>query len=441
MLYKVLKFIISIGIRLYYREVKVNNIHNVPEHGPLIIIANHPNTIMDAWVIGMLSKQPIYYLAKGTLFNSKWKLRILRSLKMIPINRQGEQKSLGVDNSETFQECYELLGRGKIIVVFPEGTSYRERVLRELKTGAARIALEAEKRYHGKLGLKVIAVGLNYSQPEKFRSDILIDIDKPESVLDFLSLFNENQREGSKKLTLRFRQRLEKVVLTTETIEEERMIEQLFHLVSSRYIRDVLSGVRKDVEKMKLIKNRIDEMKILEPWKVNMIFLKMRAIQWKLDKMKIRADFLDRRYKFVFYRQIFTSLLFIVVAMPVFIYGFIHNGFQYFFTDKLITKLTKDIEYYAPFAVLIGIVLYPLMYVLFLYGAAAFFGWKWFHLVFYGLSLPISGLFAFWLARYIQHINYKINFIFLVYNRARVMQQLKADRTEIRTLLFNDDLI
>ena len=55
-------------------------------------------------------------------------------------------------------------------------------MLRNLKTGTARIALETEKRNEGKLGLKVVAVGLNYSQPEKFRSNILVNIDEPKAV-------------------------------------------------------------------------------------------------------------------------------------------------------------------------------------------------------------------------------------------------------------------
>jgi 1-acyl-sn-glycerol-3-phosphate acyltransferase len=436
MLYRLLKFIISIGIRLYYKEIRVNNSQHFPEMGPLIIIANHPNTLMDAWVIGMLSNQPIYYMAKGTLFNSKLKLRLLRSLKMIPINRKGEAKSAGVDNTETFKECYELLEQGKIIVIFPEGTSYKERVLRELKSGTARIALETEKRNNGKLGLKIVAVGLNYSQPEKFRSSIFIDIDKPELVGPYLPLYLENPKEGSKKLTTQLRTRLEKILVTTETREEEQLVEQVYNIVSSKYTREDFRGVRKDVSKMKAIKSRIDEMKITEPWMVNTIFLKTKALQWKLDKMKIRADFLDRKFRSVlFYRQLISSLLFIVLALPIFIFGFIHNAFQYYFADKLILKLTKDIEYYAPLAVLLGIILYPAVYASFLILAYKIgIQDRWMFSIYFAL-MPLSGLFAFWFTRYVKHINYKINFIFLFYNRNKAIEQLKADKSELIRLL------
>ena len=74
MLYRFLKIIVGIGIHFYYKEVKVLNRKSLTHNGPLIIISNHPNTLMDAMMIGFASKQPIYYIAKGTLFDSKFKL-------------------------------------------------------------------------------------------------------------------------------------------------------------------------------------------------------------------------------------------------------------------------------------------------------------------------------------------------------------------------------
>jgi 1-acyl-sn-glycerol-3-phosphate acyltransferase len=235
MLYHVLKFLIGGGIRLYYGEISVKNKQNLPQNGPLIIILNHPNTLMDAWVVGMICKQPIYYMAKATLFDSKIKLKLLRSLNLIPINRQGEGKIDGVDNNDSLSECYRVLSEGKTLLIFPEGTSHKERVLRKLKTGTARIALETERRNEGKLGLKVVAIGLNYSAQEKFRSNILIDIDKPRGVLDYLTEYEKDSISASKKLTTQFRTRLENVLLTTETQEEGELIESIYKIINSKY--------------------------------------------------------------------------------------------------------------------------------------------------------------------------------------------------------------
>ena len=62
---------------------------------------------------------------------------------MIPINRPMDNRTEGVSNTDSFEACYKILSEGKTLVIFPEGNSVMERFLRELKTGTARIALEA----------------------------------------------------------------------------------------------------------------------------------------------------------------------------------------------------------------------------------------------------------------------------------------------------------
>ena len=77
MIYKLLKLIIGLGIRLYYREIRVKNKERLNQIGGKIIIANHPNTMMDGWIISYITKEPIYFMAKGTFFNSPFKMKYL----------------------------------------------------------------------------------------------------------------------------------------------------------------------------------------------------------------------------------------------------------------------------------------------------------------------------------------------------------------------------
>ncbi|MFN5032398.1 MAG: 1-acyl-sn-glycerol-3-phosphate acyltransferase, partial [Flavobacteriia bacterium] len=159
-MYRLLKLIVGLSIRLYYKKVKINNLPFLDVEGPVIIIANHPNTLMDAWIIGHVCKQPIHYMAKSTFFSSHFKKRLLTSLNMIPINRRTDGNVEGISNTDSFEACYKILEEGKTLVIFPEGNSFPERKLRELKSGTARIALEAERRNGGKLNLKIIPVGI-----------------------------------------------------------------------------------------------------------------------------------------------------------------------------------------------------------------------------------------------------------------------------------------
>lgn len=441
MLYRILKFFISIGIRLFYSEVKIKNYKNLPKEGPLIVILNHPNTLMDAWVIAMICKQPIYFMAKATLFKTKFRLRILKSLNLIPINRQGEGIIEGVQNDDSLEACYNILSQGKTLMIFPEGTSYQEKVLRKLKTGTARIALEAEKRSGGKLGLKVVAVGLNYSQPEKFRSKILIDIDKPRLVVDYLEEYKTNSRSAAQKLTSQFRTRLENVLLTTETKEEEELIESIYNVLNTKYAPNSEKGdrgVQGAVKNKKVLKDRIDEIKIMTPWLIPEIHIKVRAIQWKLDKLHVRTDFLDRKFRsLLFVRQLFVTLFFTLIGLPFFIFGIIHNALQYFITDWIIPKLSTDVEYYAPFAVFLGIFFYPLFYALFLVMGYYAFDLTWIGLTIYLILMPLSGFFAYWFVRYMKHISYKWQYIFLLVERKEILKELQQEKFKLRAMIFD----
>lgn len=438
MLAQFLKFIIRIGIRLYYAEVRVNNKHHLnPENQPLIIIANHPNTLIDAWVIGMLCKQPIYFMAKATFFDSKFKKKLLSALNMIPINRKSEAKTKGVSNQDSLNACYQILGEGKTLVVFPEGTSYKERVLRELKTGTARIALETEKLHEGKLNLQVVAVGINYSQSEKFRSNILIDIDKPQDIKEYYELYLKDKKEAVVQLTNDFRQRLERVLVTTETKEEEQLIEDVYNILNTKYIPSDDKGVQREVKELKEIKNHLDEKKLLQPWRIEEIRQKVKAIDWKLEKMKIRADFLDRKFRsLLFFRQLLTSILFVVFALPFAFFGLVHNYGQYVFTDWLVPKISKDIEYYAPLAILIGFVIYPLTYFAFLCLAYYYFDFHWLGLLIYFVSMPLTGIFAYWFFKYLKHISYKWRYMWLMIDQKEIIKEIQAERQALKVLIF-----
>tara|TARA_B100000508_G_C11465858_1_gene282490 strand:+ start:36004 stop:37323 length:1320 start_codon:yes stop_codon:yes gene_type:complete len=438
MLYRLLKFVIGIGIRLYYKEIRINNKKYLKSGGkPMIIVANHPNTLMDAWVIGMVCNQPIYYMAKATLFDSSFKLKLLRSLNMIPINRKGEGTIKGVDNQDSLSECYKILSEGKTLVIFPEGTSYKERVLRKLKTGTARIALETEHLNDWKLDVQIVAVGLNYSQQERFQSDILIDIDKPRNVQQYKEEYETDKRAAAQRLTSSIRKRLEDVLVTVESQDEELLVDQIYRVLNTKYSNSE-KGVNKEVKEMKEITKRLDEIKILQPWLLEEIKIKIKSINWKLEKMHIRTDFLDRKFRSIaFFRQIMISILFVLIALPIALFGVIHNIFQYLFADWLVPKISTDIEYYAPLAILVGIVLYPLIYTGAAIGAYHLFDLNWYSLLIYIVLMPLTGLFAYWFAKYLRNISYQWQYMLLLVDRKQTLKELQQEKGRLKTLVFD----
>ncbi len=437
MLYRFLKILIGFGIRLYYKKIHINHLDNLKHNGPRILIANHPNTLMDAWILGQICKEPIHFMTKGTFFNSKIKAKFLKSLGLIPINRATEAKTKGVDNKSSFESCYQLLEEGKTLVIFPEGNSFPERILRPLKTGTARIALEAERRNKGKLNLKIIPIGLIYLQAEKFRSSVVANIGEAVPHLHYLEKFEEDNGKASKKLTADFKEAIESLLIGSHAVEYESLTDGIVEVLSSRYIKSELKGLEKEVVLYKDIYERINEILVASPSKINRIEYLYNKINLQLHQLEIKPDFLDRRYRpIMFYRQMVQSTILLFLGMPFFIFGFLHSILPFQLTDFLVPRIVKEIEYYAPVAVLLGLVFYPITYLGFLSLTDYFLHLSFWLKIIYFIAMPLLGMFAYYYYYYVKHLALKAHFIYMMNNEQEKVKSLKRDRELLKKLVF-----
>jgi len=436
MLYRILKLLIGIGVRLYYRQIKVKNAQFLAHQGPIIIIANHPNTLMDAWIIGQVCSQPIHFLAKGTFFNSPFKRWILNSLNMIPINRQVDGNTDGVSNNLSFEACYKVLEAGKTLVIFPEGNSVMERQLRALKTGTARIALEVQKRNKGNLNLLIVPVGIFYSQAEKFRSSVFVNFGKGELVKETIDE-NGGISIASKRLTARLRLLLEQVLVSTESKEQEKLIEDVSDIL--RPYRPV-KGIEGKAELMKSIKVEMEEIQLTQPYLLDEIQQICNSIKWKKTQLKIKSDFIKNRFKSkVYLAKLAISIVYVIILLPVFLFGIVHSFLPFKLTEYLMPKLIKNIEYYAPIAVLIGLIVYPLNYFLLFQLTNYVFDLNLIVKIIYLLAMPITGMFAYYFVRFLHSFSFRWKYFFVVINQNEAMQNLEKQRNRLSEILFENN--
>lgn len=437
MLYKFLRFTVSIGIRFYYKEVKIKNQHNLVDSGPCIVIANHPNTLMDAWLMGFIHKRRVFFMAKATFFSSPFKRKILGSLGMIPVNRKSDGAISGVNNKDSFEACYRLLEEGGLLVVFPEGTSYLERQLRELKTGTARIGLEVEKRSQGKIPLKVVPVGLNYLDGDSYRGRVLIDVGTPIDLDKYWENYEKEPIETSKLVTEQFRVGLSRVFVNLDDSHKEKMVEELTELFDTRY-SNRMEKASSSVSLMREFSDKLDALTLTEPWKLVEVQERITKLKEDLNANSIQADFLDRTFRrSMFVRQSMQSFLFLLVTIPIFMYGFLHHVIQYRFISFLLPRLTKEVEYHAPIAILLGLFLYPLFYAGFGVLFYQLFEVKWYILISYLISLPLSGIFAHFYMEYVQLVFGKRHFTSFAKKKEQVFKDLKKQREELKQLILN----
>ena len=138
----ILKLFIRAALWLFCAEINTKNKHLVNTKGPLLIIANHPNSFLDAIIIGSRYNRRIHFLARGDVFTKKIHRFLLRQLNMIPVYRLREGKEFLHLNEFAFVESARLLKDKEAVLIFIEGTCLNTNELQPFKKGTARI-LEA----------------------------------------------------------------------------------------------------------------------------------------------------------------------------------------------------------------------------------------------------------------------------------------------------------
>jgi 1-acyl-sn-glycerol-3-phosphate acyltransferase len=192
MLYRLLKIIMTTGLRFFYRHIHFAGAENIPRRGPAIIIANHPSSLMDAALLGILLRRPVYFFARGDVFINGPVTRILSWLHMMPVhNHQAGRHTLGA-NQDSFSTGQKILNKGGIIVFFPESNSHVEHQLLPFRKGVFRLAFltaaEAGFRYE----IPVIPAGISYDHPRAARRELTVKIGEPILLSSYRSLYAEN---------------------------------------------------------------------------------------------------------------------------------------------------------------------------------------------------------------------------------------------------------
>jgi len=131
--YWLARFVLQPFFLVYFRMKRIGMEH-IPADGPLIIASNH-RSFMDPWVIGMLLRRPVYYVAKTELFHNPVVAWLLSALGAFPVDR-------GQGDRDAMDAARRILERGDAVVIFPEGTRTRPGALGTPKRGVGRLALE-----------------------------------------------------------------------------------------------------------------------------------------------------------------------------------------------------------------------------------------------------------------------------------------------------------
>ncbi|WP_281613509.1 1-acyl-sn-glycerol-3-phosphate acyltransferase [Flammeovirga sp. SubArs3] len=225
-LYSVVKNLIKyLYLKFVFYKIEKNGWENIPDNKPIIFAVTHPLMYVDAVVLGCSFNRPLHFITKSTVFNTKFKRWLFGKMNMIPVVRKQDGPKGGkFSNKDMFINCIKTLEQNNCILIFSEGTSIWERKLRELKTGTARIALEAENENDFNLGVHIVPVALNYTYVTSYFPSVSIDVAPAIDVHQYKEQFKENPSLVAKEITTTIRERILERYFTIEDSSHEDLI-------------------------------------------------------------------------------------------------------------------------------------------------------------------------------------------------------------------------
>ena len=166
MIYSVLKWITGISLHWFYGDIRVVGEERIPARGPLLIAVNHQNALVDSLIAAWVVPRTISMTAKATLVDNPLIALLFRILHVIPLRRASDEaknpNKFPIDrsrNREAFSEIVDSLRRRGAVLIFPEGKSHNEFGLEPLKSGLARLALQARDKGAVR-GIRILPLGL-----------------------------------------------------------------------------------------------------------------------------------------------------------------------------------------------------------------------------------------------------------------------------------------
>lgn len=433
--YTLLKFILKIALRVFFRRFQVDGLDKLHRaKGPLILAVNHPNTFMDPLIIATLVRQRVAFIANGSIFN-RFTTPIFKYFHVIPVYRKKDTATSALSpaelNKRTFQRCYDYLETQGTILIFPEGTSEIERRLREIKTGTARIALGAEAEHGFNLGVQILPIGLNYSDPTHFRSEVFVNVGEPIHVRNFKENYRPDSFEAVETLTDLIQQRLTETVIITEDAEEDSLVLQVEKLYKNQLFDELQLNQKVKKDEFGLIKQLITAVRFFEthhPDRLKSLQVRMTNYLDLLQKLHLSDRIFTQTKRL--YNHLSSTLLTLLLGLPLYLIGLITNYIPYILPSKIARLISSDISYRAPIMMTVGILLFPIFYGFEAFIVHSLFQQRWVTLVFV-VSLPLLGYFVLWYWDRLTRLTHLWQALRLFRQKPSLMESLTSERAKI----------
>jgi 1-acyl-sn-glycerol-3-phosphate acyltransferase len=332
--------------------------------GPVLVTANHPNSLVDPLVIFHTAGRPTRPLAKAPLFEQALVGTVLRGLGGLPVYRRQDDAALMHLNERTFDAAIEALLEGGAVQIYPEGRSHSEPSLSPLRTGAARIALMAEHRSGWTLGLRIQPVGLTYTRKHAFRGKAIAAFGKPFEVADLRARYEHDERDAVRELTARMQRALEALTLNFDHPEDAELVDVAERL----YARQKrLSGWRERapmaerLPRLQRFAEGVRWLRAADPGRLDAIRRDVRRYLRLLTLFGAREGDVPKRYKMGSVLLYLARQLFLLgLVLPIAVVGIAVWSVPFLLTRHVAPRFRPQLDQVASYKVGTAVLAFPL---------------------------------------------------------------------------------
>jgi 1-acyl-sn-glycerol-3-phosphate acyltransferase len=145
-LYRVERMLFATALWAWFRPRVVGR-ENIPETGPAILAPVH-RSFADFGFAAFCTERKLFFMTKDEMWNNKWLGKLLLTVGAFPVHRESADR-------EALQRAEEVLRRGELLVLFPEGTRREGRDIEDLMEGATFLS--------ARTGAPIIPIGIGGS--------------------------------------------------------------------------------------------------------------------------------------------------------------------------------------------------------------------------------------------------------------------------------------
>jgi glycerol-3-phosphate O-acyltransferase / dihydroxyacetone phosphate acyltransferase len=431
--YSAVWLVVRFWLWFFFKPVDVRHPERVPAGGPVLLCINHPNNLIDSLVVGAALRRKVHYLAAAALFRKPLAARFLRACGAIPVYRKGDDPDKMDPNGKAFAACFEALKGGRLIAIYPEGTTHAEAGVQRIKSGAARIALGHEAARPGELSL--VAVGLTFEARKSFLGRVLVSFGEPIPVAPYFEAYRGDSHKAVAALTLAIQRAMEAELVHLERIEATELVRAVEELYRGELISELLAtrGLGAwQIDPCRLSRAIVDAVnyfKARDPERVERLWQRIQSYRALLDEYHVKDEAVQARRRRPLRRERVRHSWEAILGFPFFVYGAVVNGLPYLIPRWLARRLARKETDYATVRFLTSVVAFPLFWMLEtwvvgrLTGAAG--------AAIFALSLPLSGLIAY---RYLvgaSRLRSRLRLSVLAFTREQAARCLVAEREAI----------